>query len=541
LHRFLSPLAPFRNRGFLGYWLTGLSANLGWQIQLVGASWLMVEMGGSAQQVALVQTAVALPVMLMSLPGGVMADLVGQRKLIIWAQSFLLVVSFGLAAAAYFQALTPALLLACTFLIGSGRALYYPGWQSMVFEFFSRENVGPALAINSSNLNIARSVGPAIGGAIVAASGAFVAFVINGICNLTVILVARRWPKVTATDGLPPESFGNAIMAGLRYMSLSPTLIAVTLRSFVFNIAAISAMALLPLVARDLIGGGPTTLGVMLGSFGVGAIFGSFVTDALRTKVPLERIFAGAHVGFAIATAVLALSSSLAVSLLAGMLGGFCWIITQVLYNYLVQVQSPRWVISRMISIYLTFVFGGNAIGSFVWGWLADSRSTPDSLLVSAAVCAASALLALSFRIREPSASGLAPHGTWTPPQPAIDLVARSGPIMTSITYRIRDENTGAFLDAMREKRRNRIRDGGTRWTLSRDILDPMIWTERFKVATWADAQRLHARRTVAGALVNETVRKLHDGAEAPEVHYELIRQPGQSTSFGGFLPHRTP
>jgi MFS family permease len=519
-----SPFDPLKNRGFLIYWLAGLSANFGWQIQLVGASWLMVSLGGTPEQVALVQASVALPVMLLSLPGGTLSDRVGQKVMVLWAQSFLMIVFTAVAVAAYFEALTPSLLLLSTLAVGAGRALYYPGWQSMVFEFFERDKTPAAFAINTGNLNIARSLGPALGGALVASVGAFLAFVVAAISNISVLFVASRWKIAKPSHDLPPEPFGSAILAGLRYIALSPTLLTVILRSCVFNIAAIAVMAMLPLVARDVLQGGPQVYGFLLGAFGIGAVAAAVLSQTLRRLIPVERYLAGAFVTYAVGMVVLGLSPSIILSLIAACMTGMCWILVQVTFGSTNQVSSPRWVISRSIGIYQTFVFGGNALGSLIWGMIAGGYGTPAALFSAAALMVAGAGIGLFLRIKEPDGFGLDPQSDWKPPQPKVDMVMKSGPILTTITYRIREEDVPEFLSVMREKRRNRIRDGAARWTLSRDIQDAELWFERFKVATWADAQRLHSRRTVAGGLVIEAVRKLHQGPNLPEVHYELVR-----------------
>ncbi len=527
-----STFALFRNKPFLGYWLAGLSANFGWQVQLVGASWLMMAMGGSESQVAMVQTTVALPVMLMSLPGGALADLVGQRSLVLWAQSFLLLISLVLATAAYFDALTPHLLLVCTFLIGSGRAIYYPGWQSIVFEFFPRQAMAQAVAVNSANINIARSFGPALGGAIIAVSGAFLAFLTNAAANLSVIFVALRWPKTRPKQDLPPESLGTAVTAGVRYLLLSPTLISVALRSFIFNFAAIGVLALMPLIARDQLGGGPGTLGLLLGAFGIGGVAGALTTDMLRRRIALEHFLFAGHILFGLASAGLAFSPWLLPSVLAAAMSGVGWIYVQVVLNSAAQMCSPRWVLSRSIALYQTFVFGGNALGSFVGGLGADYFGASIALAVPSGLVVLAPLLALLLPIREVGEADLKPSAEWVAPLPSINLDLTSGPILTTVGYRILDEDIPTFLDAMREKRRNRLRDGAARWTLSRDILDPMLWFERFKVANWAAAQRMHARLTLSGAQAIETLRNLHQGPGRPEVHYELVRDPEATKSL---------
>jgi MFS family permease len=523
----VSPLEPFRNRAFLNYWLAGLSANFGWQIQLVAASWLMIAMGGTPAQVAMVQMSVALPVMLMSLPGGALADLVGQRALIIWAQGFLVVVSVLLAALAWLDLLTPRLLLVMTFLIGSGRALYYPGWQSLVLEFFPRDEARAAMSVNSSNLNIARSLGPAIGGAIVATAGAFLAFVANALSNLSVIIVAFGWPKPNRTRGLPPEPFGSAIIAGLRYMLMSPKLISITLRATLFNVAAIATLALMPLIARDQLGGGPQTYGVLLGAYGIGGVVGALAADSVRQRLTLEAFLSISHLLFAAGTALIVVSPSFYPSVIGGIFAGVGWSFVQVTLNTAVQLSSPRWVVGRSIAIYQTCIFGGNALGSFVWGQAANSYGPAAALAVPVILILLGAVLGVVMPIREVAEREMDALPGWTAPQPLVDMILTSGPILTTVTYRIREEDVPIFLEVMRTKRQNRLRDGAARWTLSRDILDPTLWFERFKVATWAEAQRLHSRRTVAGAQTIETLRSLHQGSDRPEVRYELVRHPG--------------
>ncbi|CUH81284.1 Transmembrane secretion effector [Tropicibacter naphthalenivorans] len=374
-----------------------------------------------------------------------------------------------------------------------------------------------------------------------ASFGAFIAFLISALSNISVLFVASRWQIARPASDLPPEPFGSAILAGLRYIALSPVLLKVIFRSFWFNVAAISVMALLPLVARDVLQGGPQTFGLLLGAFGAGAVAAAFTAQKIREALPLEVYVAGAFVTYAGATAVLGLSTVLPLSLLASALAGVCWILVQVTFGSTNQVSSPRWVISRSIGIYQTFVFGGNALGSLLWGVIAGGWGTSTSLFVAGALMAAGAGLGLILRIGEPDTSGLDPLSEWVAPTPRVDMVDKSGPILTTITYRIPPENAAEFLDLMVQKRRDRIRDGASRWTLTRDIVDEELWFERFKVATWADAQRLHRRRTVAGGLVIEALRRLHKGDSRPEVHYELVRQPGAPREGNGRVTHLDP
>jgi len=531
-----SPFAPFRNRRYLVYWLTGLSANFGWLIQLVGASWLMTSIGGGPELVALVQTAVALPIMLFSLPAGAISDALGRRTMVLWSQSFLLVVSTMLAVFAWMEVLTPWLLLAFTFLVGSGKALNNPGWQTMVSELMPREELPPAIAMNSVGFNIARSVGPAIGGVIVAAIGAFAAFAVNAVANLGVIFVARRWPKPVRDRNLPPETVGAAMMAGLRYVALSPTLLLVILRGAVFNFTAIAVMALMPLVARDLLQGGPQVFGFLLGAFGVGAVIGALNIARLKSRLSLEALVRIAFVSFAVATATMALSGNQVLSMLASALAGASWLMAMSTFNTTVQMSSPRWVLSRCHAIYQGAAFGANAMGALVWGVVASSVGTDGALIAAAVALIAGAALGLIMSLRELETLGLDPHAPWTPPQPSIDMVRKSGPILTTIEYRIRQEDVPEFLAMMTERRRQRIQDGARRWTLARDIQNPESWIESYKTPTWMEHERFHSRRTVAGAQIGDRIRELHQGPEKPRVRYALVRHPA-STMTEGLAP----
>lgn len=530
-----SAFAPFRNRDYLAYWLTGLAANFGWLIQLVGASWLMTSLGGTPEQVALVQTAVALPIVLFSLPAGAVADALGRRTLILWAQGFLLAVSLLLALCAFLGWLTPWWLLIFTFLVGSGKAISNPGWQTMVSEFMPRTELPGAIAMNSVGFNIARSVGPAIGGAIVATVGAFAAFVVNAVSNLGVILLAWRWPRATDTArDLPPESVGGAMLAGMRYVALSPTLLQVILRGTALNLTGISVLALMPLIARDLLDGGPRTFGFLLGAFGVGAIIGAFVIDRARRLLALEPLIRTSVLVFAGAALILALSRSVGLTLLGAALAGGSWMISMSTLQTVVQTASPRWVLSRTHALYQTCAFFGNALGSWVWGALAGSLGLANALVASSVALVAAAALGLRWGLREFDALKLDPHSSWTAPPTALDILPKSGPILTIIEYRIREADVPAFLAAMTERRRNRIRDGAQLWTLSRDIQDPERWTERYKSPTWAEHHRHVLRRTVAGAELARRIHALHQGEGKPSVRYELVRHPPASN--GAFL-----
>lgn len=524
-HETASPLAPFQYGTFRAIWIASLASNFGGLIQAVGAAWLMTSLTREADMVALVQASTALPIMLFSLASGAVADSFNRRKVMIVAQTFMLIVSAGLTVSAYLGLLSPWLLLTFTFLIGCGTALNNPSWQASVGDIVPRSDLPAAVALNSVNFNLTRSVGPAIGGAIVAAAGAAAAFAVNTVSYLALIVVLGRWKPAVPAASLPREALGSAMGAGLRYVAMSPNIEKVLLRSFVFGLAAISILALLPLVARDLLNGGPLVYGLMLGCFGIGAIGGALVSARLRLRYSVEAIVRGAFLGFALCAVVAAVSPNPWLTGAALMIGGGCWVLALSLFNITVQLSTPRWVVGRALAIYQTATFGGMALGSWVWGVVAEDHGPEAALLASGLLLLIGAAIGLLLALPEETALNLDPINRWQEPNLALDLKPRSGPILIMIEYTIRTEDTAAFLDAMAERSRVRRRNGAHNWALSRDLENPQSWMESYHLPTWVEYRRHNQRTTHADAIVGERIRALHSGEEPPRVH-RMIERP---------------
>ena len=372
-----SPLAPFRLPTFRALWLATLVSNLGTLIQMVGAGWLMTSLTTSHDLVALVQASNTLPIMTFSLVAGALADSYDRRRIMLTAQSFMLVASIGLAVFAYHGLLTPWLLLSFTFLIGCGMALHTPSWQASVGDIVPRQDLPSAVALNSMGFNLMRSIGPAIGGTIVAVAGAAMAFAVNAASYFALIFALWRWRPEKRTSPLPRESLGSAISAGVRYVAMSPNLMKVMFRGFLFGLGSVSILALLPLVVRNIIGGSAITYGLMLGAFGIGAIGGALTSARLRERFSNETIVRVAFLGLAVSTVVVATSSQAWLSHAILMLAGACWVLALSLLNVSVQLSTPRWVVGRALALYQTATFGGMASGSWIWGLIADAHG-PD-------------------------------------------------------------------------------------------------------------------------------------------------------------------
>ncbi len=521
----ISTFAPFRHQTFRTIWIASLASNFGGLIQAVGAAWMMTSITTSEDMVALVQASTAAPIMLFSLISGALADNYNRRSLMLTAQTFMLIVSVTLTVFAYLDLLTPWLLLCFTFLLGCGVALNNPSWQASVGDMVPREVLPAAVTINSVGFNITRSVGPAIGGAIVAAAGAAAAFAVNACSYLALIYALIRWRPEKRDSGLPRETLGRAVSAGLGYVAMSPNILNVLFRGLIFGLSASAILALLPIVARDLVSGGPLTYGVMLGAFGVGAIGGAIGSARLREKLSSESIVRLAFLGFASSAAVIGLSSSTLLTAIVLLIPGACWVMALSLFNTTVQLSTPRWVVGRALSFYQTATFGGIAAGSWIWGLLSDGFGVSISLTISSLVMLFGAAIGMRLPLPQFRDLNLDPLNRFNAPMLRLDLQPRSGPIVNMVDYIIADEDIPKFLELMSDRRRIRIRDGARQWGLMRDLEHPEIWTETYHVATWADYVRHNQRRTQADAEVWDAIGKLHRGTEGPRVHRMIERQ----------------
>jgi len=520
-----SILAPFRHEHFRLLWLATLVSNLGGLVQSVGAGWMMTTLTTSHNMVALVQASTTLPIMVFSIAAGALADNFDRRTVMLIAQSGMALVSLVLAVFAFMGLLNPWLLLTFTFLIGCGSALFNPSWQASMGDLVPRDELPGAVTLNAMGFNMMRSVGPAVGGLIVAFAGASAAFAINAVSYLALIGALWRWKPNRVPARLPRETLGRAMWAGIRYVSLSPNLLTVLFRGFLFGVAAIVVLALLPSVASEFVGGGAMVYGTLLGCFGLGAIIGAFLNGRVRQRFSNEAIVRMACLGFAIACVTLGFSRDPILSHLALLPAGACWVLALSLFNVSIQLSSPRWVVGRALSLYQTATFGGMAAGSWLWGAAADSIG-PDWALASASVVLILCML-VGFRLALPQFDDrdLNPLDTFNEPLLRLDLRPRSGPIMVMIDYHIAQEDIPRFLGLMSERRRIRMRDGARQWSLLRDLEHPELWVESYHVPTWIDYVRHNMRRTKADADNIDQLRALHRGEGNPRVHRMIERQ----------------
>ncbi len=521
-----SATSPLRHRIFRAVWIATLASSFGGMVQSVGAAWMMLALEAPPLMVTLVQASISLPIVMLSLVAGALADAFDKRVLMIVAQIFMVVVSAALAITAYTGLVTPWLLLFFTFLIGCGAALNAPAWQASVGAMVPRHEVPSAVVLNSMAFNLARSVGPAIGGVIVAVAGAAAAFTINTLGHVPLIAVLAKWRPGTETRLLPRERLGTAIMAGVRYATMSPSINATLIRGFVTGVGASSITALLPLVARDLIDGGPAIYGLLLGAFGVGAVGGAMWSHRLRVAFADELVVRLALVASAAGIAVSAFSTWLLLTMAAMALCGLGWVLVVSLLNATVQMSAPRWVVARALSLYQMATFGGMAGGAWLWGYITEQSNLSIALLIGAAVQLGCVVLGHWFPLPETEDLNLDPMG-FAEPKTAFPVQGRTGPVVISIEYRVANADTLAFLGAMAQRKSIRRRNGAQGWSLLRDLADPEVWIERYHAPTWIEYLRHNQRFTQDDAAVGERIRALHRGPAPPAISRMVERQTG--------------
>src|SRR5271157_2159674 len=531
-------LSPLRHAVFRRIWTASLLSNLGLLIMGVGAAWSMTQMTASADKVALVQTALMLPVALISAPAGAAADMFDRRIVGLVALTIALAGAVSLTGLAWFGVVTPALLLAFCFLIGSGMALFGPAWQASVGEQVPSSALPAAIALNGISYNIARSFGPAIGGVIVASAGATAAFATNALFYLPLIVVLLLWRRMKEPARLPPERLARAVVSGVRYILHSPSIRIVLGRTLITGIAGGSVSALMPLVTRDLLHRGAENYGVMLGSFGAGAVIGALNFANLRSRLGAEDAIRLCLIVMAAGVAVVALSRSSLLTSVALVFAGAGWTSSVTLFNVGVQLAAPRWVAGRALAAYQASA-GGIAVGSWIWGSTANAVGVKGALLSSSAALLAS--VTLGFWMRMPRISGAVEQALdpLADPEVRLPLTARSGPIVVELEYRVDPKRARLFYAVMQQVQLSRQRNGGYGWSIARDIADPELWTERFHCPTWLDYLRQRTRSTDAERMLHQRANEFQIGPEPVRIR-RMLERPIGSVRWKDETPDRS-
>jgi len=501
-------LEPLRGEStFRVIWLASVLSNFGQLIQGVGSAWEMTRLTSSPNMVALVQTALMLPLMLVAVPAGAIADMFDRRKIALVGLTFATLCAATLTVLASMGYTTPWLLLCFCSLIGAGVALYGPAWQASVIEQVKPDHLPAAVALGSISHNLARSFGPAVGGLIVVAAGATAAFAVNALFYLPLLVAFFMWRRKHTPPRLPPERIDRAIISGARYVIHSPPIRIVLIRAFAFGLTA-AGSALTPLVARELLNGDARTYGLMLGATGIGAVIGALFVSEVRERMKAEHAFRLGAIVTGLMVLVIGVSRNIALTSAAMLVSGAANMLIIALLNVGVQLSAPRWVTARAIAWFQSALTGGIALGAVLWGHVASQWGIGTALIASGLAILLTPLIGLLLPMPRISQAEVEVVELEHEPEVGLALTARSGPIVVEIDYRVDPTSARPFYEVMLKVQRARLRNGAFDWSLARDIADPALWTERFHCPTWGDYLRQRSRFT-------NSDRELHALADA--------------------------
>lgn len=500
MNRPASPFAPLKSRLFLAIWIAAMASNVGTWVQSVGEKWLMAEISRSPLLMSLIETGATLPMLVLSMPGGAIADIVDRRRLLLLTQSWMLLAASAMAVLSALHLVTPGVLIGMSLLLGVGAALNAPAWQASVPDLVPKDQIAAGVALNSAGFNVSRAVGPALGGLVVGWLGATWAFALNAVSFIGVLMVLKGWKRQPVTTDLPAERFSAAMKVGLRYTRHRKALQVILLRSGGFVFFGGPIFSLLPTLAIHRLSLGSTAFGLLLGCIGLGAIGATLVLPFFRARLTPNALLAGATLLFAGGLLVLAFVVHAVPVGLALLVCGAGWLSVLSTFNTGVQLSVPSWVRARALGVYITVWGGAMAGGAAFWGWVGEHRGIHTAY--AAAGIGMLLMLALTARMKIQALSeplDLTPHRL-QPHLPA-DIHPDEGPILTVLEYHVAEARKAAFQEAMREVRRIRIRDGAVRWSLFQDLTPPepglSRFVESFLSSSWGEHLRQHHRATV--------------------------------------------
>jgi len=486
-------------------------------MQNAGAAWLMVTLAPSALLVGLVQTATNLPVFLLGVPAGAIGDLIDRRKVLIVSQGSMLAAAGILGVLTVTGKTGPWTLLWLTFALGLGGTMTGPAWQAIMPDLVPMSELPAAIALNSLGFNLARAVGPALGGLVVAWIGAGAAFILNAVSFVGVMIVLYLWEREPEHIRKSTENIGDAIWAGMRYIRFAPPMHAVLFRSGSFVISASALWSLLPLVAKVELHSESTGFGLLLGCLGVGSIIGALVIGRLRQLLSPDLIATSAVVLFGLASLALAYLQNFGGVTLLMLAAGVGWMSTNSTLSTAAQTSLPAWVRARGLAVYLLVFQGAMAIGAVIWGEVASRLGLRTTLAIAGITLfvAAAATSRLKLVL---SGIDTTPSLHWPEPPPLSGVHPEHGPVLVTVEYWIDTRRAKEFAQAMKAVRRIRRRDGAIRWGLYEDAAAPGRYLETFVVESWAEHLRQHERVTVADREIEVRAQAFHKGSEPPKI-----------------------
>lgn len=517
-----SALSPLKIKIFRNLWLANLVSNLGTWMQDVSAGWLMATLAPDPFMVSLVQVSWVLPAFLLTLPAGALADIVDRRTYMLSAILWMTAMAGILGGLTVSEQITPWLLIAFTFGLGIGMAMMWPAFSALVPDLVPKRELVAAVTANSIAMNLTRAVGPAIAGAIIAASGPGPVFLLNAISFVGIFVVILGYRSQQPRSTLPSERFVGALRSGFGFARQSPALQTVMIRGLAFFSAMSGMFAFLPLIVREEVGAGPQTYGWLVTSMGAGAVITGLLLARIRRRVSNDTVLAA---GTLVAAAILfGLANIRTPVLLAGImfLTGAAWISVVSTLQVSAQLSLPAWVRARGLAVYIATFMGSMAIGSATWGRLASATSTTTALTTASVFCLLTGWIASRWRLADHTGID---HSIAPVSEPSLTLDrAHDGPVMVNVEYCIHPEDRPAFEAAMRDVRRMRLRNGASAWGLYQDTDDELRYVESFIDLTWLDHLRRVERITVKDMEFKRVADAYHRGDTPPKVSHYIAR-----------------
>ncbi len=518
----LAALGPLRNPVFRMLWFAWLAANVTMWMNDVAAAWLMTTLTDSAVMVALVQAASTLPVFVLGLPSGALADIVDRRRYFAVTQLWVASIAVVLCVLSFAGLLSAPVLLVLTFANGIGLAMRWPVFAAIVPDVVGRADLPTALALNGIAMNMSRVIGPVVAGALLAGAGSPYVFVLNAILSVVAFGLILKWKSQRKSSALPGERFLGAMRVGLQHVLQSPRMRSVIVRIFLFFLQSTSLTALLPLVARGSYGGEAGTFTLLLAAMGVGAIIAVLGLPRLRNRWGRDRFVLAGTLVHAAMSVVIVLAPSLWIAVPAMAVAGMAWIVTANTLTVAAQMALPNWVRARGMSIYQMALMGGTAAGAVVWGQVAGATNVPTSI-IAAAIVGPLVLLATRRISVEGDEEDLTPaRPSSVVSAPVFEASPDAGPVMVTIEYLIDPARAADFHAMMQETRSARLRQGALSWGLFRDAAVPGRYLEYVLDETWVEHLRRQERFTAADAGLRDRRLAFHIGAEPPRVQRYL-------------------
>ena len=517
---------PLRHKRYRDFWLSNICTNFGIWIQTVAATWLMISLTPRSDMVAMIQTAMTLPAIISCLLGGILSDLWTRRVVLMAGQMIVIGGTAMLAILQGFENLTPWLLLGFTFMVGAGTHMNLPAMQASASDLVPYDDIPHAIALNAIGYNMARSLGPAIGGSLVAIYGVATAFAVSAVLHLMLLITLLRSKMGSKGREFPPEPFFPAIAAGFRYARRAPSAIASMARCAVFTFCAAAVWALLPLLAERENSGSPLLYGMLLACLSIGAVAGALLFNSLRKKLGGEALLNTGSGVLAVSLLLLAVPSSWLPLLLALFAAGVVWVTNLTILNITVQLSVAEWVRTRILALYYIAMAGGMAAGSWFWGVITQSFGLEVALLGAAGVTVCSLLLAFLLPIPDQLPNDLAPIENTLPVDLPTGIDPARDPVVIQVEYQIDPSQTVAFQQAIDQLRIIRLRDGAYRWALYQSIAEPNTWIESFLLDSWTEYLRRRRQLTQRDWKTIKAVRQFHTGPDRPRVSRFIQRQP---------------